>query len=208
MPCLSNGIKTNSDRCITDFLSTNLPPEMLHFNDNQLNDDDTLNIAQALRSNTNLRYLDLHANELTKKGENIIHYQAIFGASRSETSRFKTDRGKSLMYYQSILGLGPSGLKSPVEVNLNSVSGANHTCKILGISRPKAFMNKSSKNSAKSDRGRKLFHVLRCRHRKGCNITHFEPEFSEDCMGLVPHVLACVNTYSADDKSKKQEAVL
>ena len=53
--------------------------------------------------------------------------------------------------------------------------------------------------SAKSNRGRKLFLVFAQRHDlKGYNITQFESEFSEDSMKLVPRVMACINTYSAD----------
>ena len=51
--------------------------------------------------------------------------------------------------------------------------------------------------SAKKNRGRKLLSVLLKRHRKGCNISQLESEFSENCMGIVPHVLAGINTYCA-----------
>jgi len=53
--------------------------------------------------------------------------------------------------------------------------------------------------SAKKNRGRKLLSVLLKRHRKGCNISQLESEFSEDCFGLVPHVLACIHAYSLYD---------
>ena len=156
-------------RCIPDFLSTNPPLETLYLVGNRLNDDDALNIAQALQSNTNLRVLDLGNNSLTEKGKTTMYHQSLFG--KSEGSK----------------------------LNLNTASGANHTCMILGISEPNAFMNYSS-TSAKLNRGRKLFYLLSNRYRKGYSITQLEMEFSEDGMGIVPHVLACVNTYSADYK--------
>ena len=57
-------------------------------------------------------------------------------------------------------------------------------------------MNHSNK-SAKWNRRRKLFCLLKNRHRDGCNVSQLESEFTDDSMGIVPHVLACVSTYSA-----------
>ncbi|EJK62877.1 hypothetical protein THAOC_16494, partial [Thalassiosira oceanica] len=168
-----NGIETNGDRCISDFLAANPPLRILSLIGNELNDDDALRIGLALQSNTNLRFLDLNNNKLTK-------------------------RGKLFMYHQSILGLSTSylsTLKSTVEANLNTVSGANHTCKIDGIC--EALMNYRDK-SAKWNRSRKLCWLLGHRYLEGCNITQLESEFSEDSIGLVPHVLACINTYATD----------
>ena len=53
--------------------------------------------------------------------------------------------------------------------------------------------------TAKTNRARKLFWLLVGRYRKGCIVSQLELEFPEDCyrLGLVPHVLACINTYSA-----------
>ena len=56
----------------------------------------------------------------------------------------------------------------------------------------KMFMNDSIK-SGKWNRGRKLFWVLVIRHP---NASHIESELPERNMGFVPHVLACINTYS------------
>ena len=168
-----NGIKTNGDRCIPDFLSANPPLEWLNLQGNKFTDDDALHIAQALQSNTNLRLLNLAGNLLT-------------------------NTGKLSLYKKAILGLGPSefsGLMSVTEADLNIVSGANHTCQIDGICRPKMFMNRSNQ-SAKLNRAQKLFLLLRKRRREGCSITLLESEFSEEGMRLVPHVLACVNAYA------------
>ena len=170
----NNGIKTNGDRCIPDFLSANPPLGSLYLDGNQLNDDDALNIALALQSNINLRCLDLRGNQLTERGKDVMYHQAILGQSISDIP----------------------GLESDSEVNLNIVSGANHTCEIYGISEM-AFMNDSDK-SAKLNRCRKLFWMLAERHRKGLNMTQIETEFSEDSLGVLPHVLACINTYATD----------
>ena len=180
----NNGIKTNGDRCIPDFLSTNPPLERLFFWGNRLNDDDALNIAVALQSNTHLIHLSLYNNELT-------------------------ENGKSIFYHQSVLGVSPldlSALQSISGVNMNSVSGANHTCNIHGIPNcthqvdwisEKTFMNDSSKSS-KWNRRRKLLWLLEKMHHDGVNMTQIVSEFSEDDLGLVPQVLACINTYATD----------
>ena len=181
-----NDIKTNGDRCIPDFLSTNPPLKTLLLKGNRLNDDDALHIALALQSNTNLRYLDLKSNELTNEGISAVYLLAIIGLSLSD------DR---------------SDTESFSDLTLNAVSGANHTCEIHGIlgsentmndldesieSASKMFMNDSIK-SGKWNRGRKLFWVLVIRHP---NASHIESELPERNMGFVPHVLACINTYS------------
>ena len=167
-----NAIKTNGDRCIPDFLSANPSLETLDLDGNQLTDDDALHIALALQSNTNLRYLDLRNNSLTEEGKDAMYHQAIFGISPSDV----------------------------FEANLNSVSGANHTCRIVGISGPRKFMNRynDSPKTANQNRGEKLFLFLKIRLQEGHIISELEKEFSEDSMGLVSHVLACINTYSAD----------
>ena len=180
-----NSINTNGDRCIPDFLSANPPLEWLNLERNRLTDDDALHIALALQSNTNLRYLDLEDNELTSNGKRDVRRQAIWGVVRSDTSEMK-----------------------PIhEANLNTVSEANHTCRIVGLSGSKQFMNDSNR-TAKQNRGEKLFRLLFTRVRKGCNISQHESEFSEDCVGLVPHVLACVNTYSANRPQSQCLSVL
>ena len=179
-----NGIKTNGDRSISDLLSTNPSLEELILEGNHLTDDDALHIAQALQSNTNLRHLNLEGNKLTTDGKCAAYCQAIYGLYRSDPSEWMSLRG----------------------ANLNTVSEANHTCRIVGIAPREMFMNYRTK-SAKLNRGRKLFKLLRKRHRSGCNISLLESEFTENCMGLVPHVLACVSTYSRTNPRDKQKCL-
>ena len=107
-----NGIETNGDRRIPDFLSGNPPLEYLNFEGNRLTDDDALSIALALQSNTNLRYLDLRNNLLTTEGKIAMRHQSAFGLDRSD-----------LLASRSVS-----------EANLSVVSEANHTCEIGGIS--------------------------------------------------------------------------
>ncbi|EJK48587.1 hypothetical protein THAOC_32602 [Thalassiosira oceanica] len=175
-----NSINTNGDRCIPDFLSANPPLKNLMLWGNRLTDDDALNIAVSLQSNTNLRFLHLENNPLTEEGKDVMYYQAILGISPSDLSKLITVN----------------------EANMNSVSGANHTCDIIGISGSKTFMMNNRHKSAKWNRGRKLFCLLAQRHRDDRNMTQLESEFSQGGMGLVPHVLACINSYATHDKAK------
>ena len=180
-----NGIKTDGGRCISDFLAANPPLKSLYLGGNQLSDDDALHIALALQSNTNLRRLLLENNLLTERGKHVAYHQAIFGLHLS-----------SLTVFDAIMN-----------ANLNTVSEANHTCRILGLSCGRLpsgagdnIMN-GDNFSGSFNRGKKLFFVLAARHyRKGYNITQFESEFSGAGMRLVPHVLACVSTYSETTK--------
>ena len=180
-----NGIKTNGDRCIPDFLSTNPPLERLWLSDNRLIDDDALHITQALQSNTNLRYLDLQNNALTVEGKWVAHNQAVFGISHS------------------IL----SGLKSASDMNLNTVNEANHTCHVAGIISETDFMNHYNE-SAKWNRGRKMILLLEKRHQEGCSISQLKSEFSKDCTELVPHVLARINSFCGDFEAQGKLSVL
>ena len=191
---INNGIETNGDRCIPEFLSADPPLRTLDLDGNQLTDDDALHIAVALQSNTHLRVLALRDNSLTENGKSTMHHQAIFGISPADRSAMQTVR----------------------KANLNTVSGANHTCQIFGLSSiiglsEGEFMNDGDK-SAKWNRGKKLYLQLVYRHLKGHNMTQIESEFSKDGMGLVPHVLASINTYAnayeADDESNLNLSLL
>jgi len=168
-----NSIETNGDRCIPDFLAANPPLIRLHLGENHLNDDDVLHIGLALQSNTNLRCLDLRDNSMTDNGKKYMIYHSVCGLSRSELA----------------------GLTSANDMNLNTVSEANHTCEIR-VSGRKIFVNHGGKPAA-WNRGRKLLWLLVNRHLAGCNISQLELEFSENSMGIVPHVLAGINTYCA-----------
>lgn len=137
----NNGIKTNGDTCISDFLRRNPSLKSLIFKGNQINDNDALAIAQALQSNSNLRLLDLDNNALTKEGKAAAFLLAIFGITSSAYS-----------------------LNTVKQANLNKVSGANHTCEIRGIadglkrtpiSSLRNLWNRNNK-SLKSNRGKCL----------------------------------------------------
>ena len=174
-----NGIKTNGDRFISDFLSANPPLESLDLDGNELTDDDALHIALALLSNTNLLYLDLDDNELTEKGKTTMFHLALFNIGPPERSNLVT-------------------VPSIANINLNKASGANHTCQIQGIYIHGPNFTNDSDKSAKLNRRKKMFWLLAHRRLNGCIITQLESEFSEKGLGLVPHVLACINAYSAD----------
>ena len=105
------------------------------------------------------------------------------------------------MYHQAVLGISPSVLSashSLSEADLNIVGGANHTCRIVGISKEK---------SAELNRCSKLFRQLAIRHLEGCNVSQLEAEFSEEGVRIVPHVLACVNRYCCEEVNRPQDCI-
>ena len=158
-----NGIKTNGDRTIPDFLSANPPLQNLGLARNQLTDDDALHIALALQSNTNLRSLNLTNNPLTEKGKDAMYHQAIAG----------------------IACPGNSELTSTHIANLNIVSEANHTCNIDGISGSHNFMNDGNKSAMQNRRG-KLFLFLKLRLQQGHIISELDKSFRRTAWGLCP----------------------
>lgn len=62
---VSNGITSNVTTLLSDFLATNPPLKEINFWRNHFNDDDAVVIANALRSNTTLKDLDLELNSIT-----------------------------------------------------------------------------------------------------------------------------------------------
>ncbi|EJK62685.1 hypothetical protein THAOC_16693 [Thalassiosira oceanica] len=182
----SNGIKTNGDKCIPDFLSTNPPIKELSLNDNRLDDNDAFHIGEALLSNTQLRLLNLRGNALTKKGKRVTRLRSTFGISPPDIS----------------------ALQSISDANLNAVSRANHTCKIQGISNQVKNLFNDGHRSAKVVRGMKLFSLIWHRHREDQTTSQLQSEFLDEGVKLVPHVMACINTYAAKFPKRKCLSVL
>lgn len=63
-----NDIRTHGSRHIADFLAKNPPLRELTLESNHLNDDDAEAIAEALKTNTNLKTLILRDNDITGRG--------------------------------------------------------------------------------------------------------------------------------------------
>ena len=63
-----NGIAARGSTFIADFLATNPLLEELALQNNDLNDEDAISIARALKHNTNLRLLDVRGNDITDAG--------------------------------------------------------------------------------------------------------------------------------------------
>jgi hypothetical protein len=63
-----NDIRTHGSRHIADFLAKNPPLRELTLESNHLNDDDAEAIAEALKTNTNLKTLILRENDITGRG--------------------------------------------------------------------------------------------------------------------------------------------
>ncbi|KAL9186889.1 hypothetical protein ACHAXT_010609 [Thalassiosira profunda] len=68
----TNNIRTMGDTHIPDYLASNPPLRSLALGKNKLDDNDAMLIAEALKRNTNLRYLWLDGNEITEVGQNAL----------------------------------------------------------------------------------------------------------------------------------------
>ena len=77
--------------------------------------------------------------------------------------------------------------------SLNAAAVSNHTCYILGLDPDCGFNNT---DTAKVNRGRKIYSILSERNRAKSNVHHLDLEFGDDSVTFVPEVLECVQRYS------------
>ena len=69
----SNNVRSEGDTRLSDFIATNPPTlTLLGLSYNELEDDDAIMIATALRHNTNLKRIDLGSNNFTEHGLSAI----------------------------------------------------------------------------------------------------------------------------------------
>ena len=75
-----NDLQTNGRTDIPDLIATNPSLESLVLGENRLNDDDAVLIAQALGSNTHLKWLDVEDNSIQGRGMRAL-YEAVYDTS-------------------------------------------------------------------------------------------------------------------------------
>ena len=68
----SNNIETGAGTILHDYISKDTHLRMLSLKGNKLNDSDALQIAQALKKNSNLMELNLESNQITNDGYSTI----------------------------------------------------------------------------------------------------------------------------------------
>lgn len=170
-------ISTKGDQFIPEFIASNPALRMLNLQGNMLTDNDALNIAVALKWNTNLRHLNVDENNLTDEGMHSANYVAIFGVNRSNSANIIDSK-----------------------IDLNIVSDANHTCDIVGVTEG---LRNNEDASGKWNRGVKLIFLIAKRHSAGDNMIRLQSEFAGDGPGIVPHVLGFINSYATIVNSKR-----
>jgi hypothetical protein len=123
-----NNICTGGGTAIPDYIATNPPTTRLHLTYNQLNDNDAILIARALKQNNILREIRIGGNMITHIGKEALlkavydptslnsisdsnHSCHIFGVVDVPILRFLNDasrngNGKSTIYYLRGMGMG------------------------------------------------------------------------------------------------------
>jgi len=154
---------------ISDFLATNPIIHTLLLEKNQLNDHDAIGIASALENNTNLRFLDLTNNNITKIG-----WKALRKAELDDTS---LNAAAADSNHTCVIRYPPEGSDAIEGRNIREMNGDG---------------NCGTTFSAKHVRQKKIYSVLSSRNRDCSNVKHFEDIPVE----ILPDMLDSVQSYS------------
>ena len=165
----NNNISTGGDTFISDFLATNPILETLDLSwKNQLNDQDAISIAKALKQNTKLDFLDLTTNRITKTGWKALR-KAEFDDS-SLNAAADSNHTCAIKY-------PPDGSKAIERVDTSEMNG-NRSCETIF--------------GSKFVRQKKIYSVLSLRNRDFSNVKHFEDVPVE----TLPYMLQSIQEYS------------
>ena len=94
-----------------------------------------------------------------------------------------------------ITDIGRDALRNAIfdSLSLNAVAASNHSCQIKGLELGNI---NDDEEEPKVNRGRNIFSLLSSRNREGVNVQHFDAEFEDDSLRVVPKVLEAVNVYA------------
>ena len=170
-----NNISTGGDTFISDFLRDNPMMEKLNLHGNQLDDNDAIAIAGALKHNTNLRFLEVRNNNLSRKG-----WAALRKAEFDDTSlNSAADSNHTCAIVYPLIGGEVEGIDT-TEMNGN----------------PEFILPSNHEPQSKFDpmyvRQKKIYSVLSYRNRTGFNVGHFDDVPVE----LLPDMLSSIQRYS------------
>jgi len=167
MSLTNNSISTDGGTFISDFLSADPILETLSLKGNELDDNDAIGIAEALKQNTKLFFLRLTYNNITKTG-----WKALRKAEFDNTSL----NAAADSNHTCNIKYPPDG--DEIEgLDVSEMNGdKKHT---------KAF-------DPKYVRQKKIYSVLSSRNRDGSNVGHFEDVTVE----LLPDMLDSIQKYS------------
>ena len=162
-----NNISTGGDTFISDFLTNKPMLEALILHGNQLNDNDAIAIASALKYNTNLRVLDVMNNNLTRTGWRVLR-KAEFDDT-SLNSAADSNHTCSVRY--------PSGDDEIQGLDTSEMNGRHDS---------------EHDFDERKVREKKVYSVLSSRNRNCTNVGHFDDVPVE----LLPDMLKCIQQYS------------
>ncbi|KAL9181042.1 hypothetical protein ACHAXT_009847 [Thalassiosira profunda] len=147
-------------------------------------------ISDFLATNPVLRRLDLEDNSLDDNDARLIA-----DALKRNTHLVYLD-----LEGNDITEIGENALCKAISdsTSLNSVASSNHTCRMFGVYG--AWY--TNWKDPPENRREKIYHLLSFRHHRLTpdwldNAHHFDLEFGDDSMGLVPKVLECVHKYGS-----------
>jgi len=167
----SNNISTGESTFISDILVTN-PLYALLLAGNKLDDQDAISIAEALKHNTNLRFLDLTRNSITKTG-----WMALRKAEFDDTSlNAAADSNHRCNIKYPLSWYTPVGV-SRLGIDMSEMNGDRN--------QTKAF-------NSKCVRKKKIYTILSSRNRDCTNVGHFEGIPVE----ILPDMLHSIQNYS------------
>ena len=146
-------------------------------------------IPDYLTTNPPLKYLCLANNNLIDEDAKLI----------ARALKRNTNLEYLRVGQNDFTEIGRDALRDAIynPTSLNSLADCNHTCSINGIS----FGNDISNNDGyKSNKTRKIYHLLSSRNREGSNVRHLNSEFGDededkDSLVIVPKVLECLHLY-------------
>jgi len=163
----NNDISTGGDTFISEFLADNPILESLHLRGNQLDDNDAIMIASALKHNTNLKMITLKFNfnqKITSAGWDALG-KAVFD-ERSLNSANDSNHSCRISF-PSDEGIGVQ--------NINGDPNSTDWIHPLNV------------------RQKKIYLVLSSRNRTMSNVENFDEDLSSE---LLPDMLSSIQTYS------------
>ena len=163
-----NRISTEGGTCISDFLAQNPVLVALYLEGNNLDDRAAILIAESLKHNTNLRYLNLTENRITKAG---------WGALRK--TEFDDTTLNAAFHSNHTCNIKYPPTRDVIEgLDVSEMNGDMWCTKV--------FIRKFV-------RQKKLYSVLSSRNRDCSNVGKFDDNIPVE---LLPHMLHSIHRFS------------
>ena len=163
---------------MSDYISKDTPLQRLSLKGNKLNDSDALQIAQALKKNCNLMWLNLESNEITNDGYSII--RRTFW---SDDLTFN-----ELYHCNHVCCLKPYADQNSM---ISNSSRSNKGFHCYSISEARAL-------GAKDSLSRKIVETFKNKISDNSLLPGLQSEFGKDAFKLAPYILKSIRYYYID----------